>query len=192
MRTMTTRKKMTVTMILSREARLSNTPTAQYRVRLIAPSLIKRFQIADRLPSPPIALPAEAIHIHRQSPHVFYGGHTRREEYPFVVLIIPQTFNSIPARLFYNPTVDDAPHAVTDSLGSAWTEFEPPTKNSRAPIAEGPQISLEIPATILENEQVLWRRTPCRGPIRPRLPLALLILMGLLARSLNLPNRLSP
>src|SRR5271163_469054 len=43
---------------------LSNPCTAQYRMRLIPPSLIDCFQIADHLPSPSAALLAKLTHTH--------------------------------------------------------------------------------------------------------------------------------
>ena len=61
---------------------LSNPRTAQYRMRLIPPSLIDCFQIVDHLPS----LPLPSLHNLRthtaDSKSVVYSGHTWREALP--------------------------------------------------------------------------------------------------------------
>lgn len=58
---------------------LSNPRTAQYRVRLIPPSLIDCFQIADHLPSfPPPSLQNSSTHA-ADPKSVIYSDHTWRE-----------------------------------------------------------------------------------------------------------------
>jgi hypothetical protein len=116
------------------------TRMARYRVRLIPPSLIGRFQVVDELPPAPTVLPGEVTPTHRRRLYHFIdGGPTwSREEIPLEECPTwspkYRTLEQHSTAPLDNPAVD-APHAGTDSFESSLEIPETPAVRPRGDAA---------------------------------------------------------